>query len=112
MPWRGQRSFPRALKLRKTRAGIRLVQETVAELQSLRRRHEQIENQSAEAANGLLQSENVNGETLEIEAEIDSGSATEFGFKVRKGSSEETLIGVDRAWARSSGPRPCASQLG
>jgi fructan beta-fructosidase len=95
-PWRGQQSIPRALKLRKTRAGIRLAQEAVAELQSLRGHHEHIENQNAEAANGLLRSENANGETLEIEAEIDSGSAAEFGFKVRKGSSEETLIGVDR----------------
>lgn len=98
--WRGQQSIPRALKLRKTPEGIRLIQEPVAELQELRGRHVTVENQSTEAADGLLQSKGVRGDTLEIEAEIDPGTATEFGFKVRKGPSEETAIGVDRVKSR------------
>ena len=96
-PWRGQQSVPRALKLRRTPQGIRLVQQPVIELQALRERHVTITNQSAEAANGLLQSKRVSGDTLEIEAEIDPEHATEFGIKVREGRSQETVVGVDRA---------------
>ncbi|HXJ96932.1 MAG TPA: glycoside hydrolase family 32 protein [Terriglobia bacterium] len=96
-PWRGQQSIPRALKLHRTPQGIRLVQEPVIELQALRERHVTVTNQSSEAANAILQSKKVNGDTLEIEAEIDPEQAAEFGIKVRKGPSEETVIGVDRA---------------
>ncbi len=41
----------------------------------------------------------MNGDTLEIRAEIDPGSAAEFGLAVRKGPSEETVIGI--SWAKS-----------
>jgi sucrose-6-phosphate hydrolase SacC (GH32 family) len=54
-----------------------------------------IANQSADAAHGIYQG--VNGDTLEIEAEIDPQPSTKFGFKVRQGPSEETVIGGDRA---------------
>jgi fructan beta-fructosidase len=94
-PWRGAQSIPRVLKLRRFREGIRLVQEPVSELQALRGRHVVVENQSTGAANRLLNSKGVRGETLEIVAEVQPREATEFGFRVRKGPSEESVVGID-----------------
>jgi fructan beta-fructosidase len=96
-PWRGIQSIPRVLKLRRFSQGIRLIQEPIAELRALRGRHVAIEDQSIAAANRILQSKKVRGDTLEIEASIAPGGATQFGLQVRKGASEETTIGVDRA---------------
>jgi len=54
-----------------------------------------LQDQNIFAANRLLRSKGVGGEILEILAEIDPGSAAEVGLKVRKGPTEETVIGVD-----------------
>jgi fructan beta-fructosidase len=94
-PWKGVQSIPRELKLRRFADGIRMVQEPVAELRKLRQYQTGIENRSIEAANSLLQSKKVRGETLEIVAEISPGGASEFGLRVRKGDGEETVIGVN-----------------
>ena len=94
-PWRGIQSIPRVLKLRRFRQGIRLVQQPIAELKSLRGRHVEINDESFKAANLILQSRKVRGATLEIEATIDPGTAKSFGLEVRKGPSEETSIGFD-----------------
>jgi fructan beta-fructosidase len=94
-PWRGVQTFPRELKLRRFADGIRMVQEPVAELAGLRGKQVSFAGQNIVEANRALQAKGVRGETLEIMAEIDLGSAAEFGFKVRKGEKEETLVGVD-----------------
>jgi fructan beta-fructosidase len=94
-PWRGAQSIPRELKLKRFANGIRLVQEPVTELRNLRERHTRLENRSMKAANNLLKSKTIRGETLEIIAEISPEDASEFGLKVRKSGSEETVIGVD-----------------
>lgn len=94
-PWRGAQSIPRALKLKAIPEGIRLVQQPVAELSTLRGKHTVIKNQNADIANRALQANGVQGSTLEIEAEIQPRRAAAWGFRVRKGASEETLIGVD-----------------
>ncbi|HEV2381904.1 MAG TPA: glycoside hydrolase family 32 protein [Terriglobia bacterium] len=94
-PWRGAMTIPRRLTLRRFGAGIRLVQQPVAELRALRGRHLAVVNQSAADANQALQAGGVKGQALEIQAEIKPGGATDFGFRVRKGASEETVVGVD-----------------
>ena len=94
-PWRGVQSIPRELRLKRFTDGIRLVQQPVMELRTLRKEHTSLGDQNFHAANRLLKSKGVRGETLEIVAEIDRGSAAEVGFKVRKGPEEETVIGVD-----------------
>jgi fructan beta-fructosidase len=94
-PWRGAQSVPRELKLKRFTDGIRLLQEPVAELRMLRKQHTRVGNRSVDAANNLLRSKRVHGETLEIVTEISSGDASEFGLVVRKGDGEETVIGVD-----------------
>jgi fructan beta-fructosidase len=94
-PWRGAQSIPRALKLKRAAAGIRLVQEPVRELEALRGQHVQMKNRSLESANQFLKSKQVHGVTIEISAEFLPEGSAEFGLKVRKGDDEETLIGVD-----------------
>jgi fructan beta-fructosidase len=37
----------------------------------------------------------VKGETYEIEADFDTGGANEIGFRLRKGTDVETLVGVE-----------------
>ena len=69
-----------------------MVQEPVRELQSLREKPFQLNGMSIAEANQKLA--NVKGKTYEIEAEIESGTATEFGFRLRKGDGSETLVGV------------------
>jgi fructan beta-fructosidase len=95
-PWRGIQSIPRVLTLNRFPRGIRLVQEPISELTSLRGRHVAVRDESVEAANRILRSKRVMGDTLEVEATIDPGKATSFGFEVRKGGAEQTIIGVDR----------------
>lgn len=94
-PWRGAQSIPRELKLRRFADGLRLVQQPVAELRALRQQHTRLESQTVESANLLLKSKNVRGEMLEIMVEIDLGTVTEVGLKVRKGPREETVVGID-----------------
>lgn len=100
VPWRGAQSIPRELKLRRFSDGLRLVQQSIGELSTLRKGHTQLANQSVESANQLLKAKGVRGETLEVIAEIDIGGASEVGFKVRKGADQETLIGVDAKLAQ------------
>ena len=94
--WRGAQSIPRVLKLKRYREGLRLVQEPVRELQALRGRETILKDQGTGAANRWLESSEVRGDTLEIEAEIDPGHCAEFGLEVRKGKGEETVIGINR----------------
>jgi fructan beta-fructosidase len=96
-PWRGIQSIPRVLKLRKFPQGIRLVQQPVSELATLRARHVSVRNRTIGTANRILRLAGVKGDTMEIEATIDPGKATSFGFEVRKGGAEVTAIGVDLA---------------
>jgi fructan beta-fructosidase len=96
-PWRGSQSIPRALGLKRFADGIRLIQQPVAELHTLRDRHLTLEGQNFLAANRSLRSKGISGDALEIWVEVDANNASEVGFKVRKGIGEETLIGVDTA---------------
>lgn len=96
-PWRGALTIPRALKLRSVDHGLQLVQQPVDQLRTLRREHVAIADQGVDAANQSLQKHGAKGEALEIQAEIDPGDADEFGFRLRKGATEETLVGVDLA---------------
>jgi fructan beta-fructosidase len=95
-PWRGIQSFPRVLRLMKFPQGIRIVQEPIAELRSLRGRHVVVSDESFEAANRILRSQRIMGDTIEIEATIEPGEASSFGFEVRKGGKQQTTIGINR----------------
>ena len=53
----------------------------------------QLVNVSVEAANREIERRKFGGDALEIQAEIELGSADEVGFRVRQGEGEETLAG-------------------
>ena len=90
-PWRNAMSIPRSLSLRRSADGLVLAQTPVAELKSLRSHHLHINHRD------------INDDSLikvgmdssyEILAEFDAADA-EFGLKLRVGSGEETIVGVD-----------------
>jgi fructan beta-fructosidase len=90
-PWRGMLTIPRVLKLAALPGGLRLVQEPVAELRTLRGEHWSV---SGRAVAGPVALE-ASGDALEIQAEFAPGSASAIGLKVRKGRDEETIVGYD-----------------
>ncbi len=96
-PWRGAQSIPRVVTLKAYTEGVRLMQRPAREVQSLRGEHFRFKNEAASKINSLLQARGVNGDLLEIVAEFDAGTSSEFGLRVRRGDAEETVIGYDRA---------------
>jgi fructan beta-fructosidase len=109
--WRGAQSIPRTLSLRwvkdplNPKAGVSgaptssgsellMVQTPVRELQSLRGKPFSLKNTTVQDANAKIAKAGVKGETYEIEAEVEPGSATEIGFRLRKGDGVETLVGL------------------
>ena len=106
--WRGAQSIPRTLTLRYVenpvipKAGISgpprqllMVQAPVRELQGSRGQAFSLKNTMLQDANAkLIASAGAKGENYEIEAEIETGGASEIGFRLRKGDNAETLVGV------------------
>jgi len=94
--WRGAQSIPRALGLRRLPDGIRLVQQPVREMKTLRGKEFHLERVSVAEANRRIKESGISGDTVEIETELASGNAEEMGFRVRKGGVQETLVGISR----------------
>jgi len=97
MPWRGAQSIPRSLTLRRYRDGLRLVQSPIRQLESLRRESFRLVNINIAEANQKIHQTGTRGETYELEAELLPGTASEIGFRLRKGKDDETLVGFDAA---------------
>jgi fructan beta-fructosidase len=89
--WRSAMTLPRELSLAETSDGVRLIQTPVAELKKLRQDKQSWENLNLEADKNLALE--FSGDQLEIIAEFELQSTTEFGLKVRKSDIEETIIG-------------------
>ncbi len=96
-PWRSMMSVPREVRLRKYPEGIRLVQVPVTEMAKQRRERVSVSNLTVAPGSDPLASKGLKGRALEIVATFEPGTATEFGLKVCKGGSEETLVGYDVA---------------
>jgi fructan beta-fructosidase len=94
--WRGAQSIPRTLGLKRFPDGIRLVQQPVREMKTLRGKEFHLERVSVEEANRRIKEAGISGDTVEIEAELAPGNAEEMGFGVRKGGAQETLVGISR----------------
>ncbi|PYI89648.1 MAG: hypothetical protein DME26_00715 [Verrucomicrobia bacterium] len=92
-PWRGAMTVPRVLTLKQTDQGLRLAQRPAAELQRLRGEHKQYSDVRVKPDAPFVPG--LSGASLEIIAEFEPGSATEFGLKVRKSASEQTVVGYD-----------------
>jgi fructan beta-fructosidase len=94
-PWRGAMTIPREVALKAIpQEGVRLVQAPVLELQQLRTNAKQWSKPVTISPGSNLLSD-FQDDTYEMIAEFEVGSATEFGFKVRKGDLEETIVGYD-----------------
>ncbi|MBM3834293.1 MAG: glycoside hydrolase family 32 protein [Verrucomicrobia bacterium] len=100
-PWRSAMTVPRELELRTTPQGLRLVQEPVGELRTLRGKNRRLRNASGVAANAWLSKQVWNNPLHEIEAEFAPvESAGQFGLKLITGSAEEMVVGCDAAQGR------------
>jgi fructan beta-fructosidase len=91
-PWRGAMTTPREVRLKYFKEeGVRLIQKPSEELQVLRKESYIVKNiKNIKCGENLLS--DITGKKLEIILEVESFECSEFGFKVRKGANEETVI--------------------
>ncbi|WP_309119830.1 GH32 C-terminal domain-containing protein [Paenibacillus sp.] len=96
--WKGNMSIPRELRLRDVPGeGLRLVQEPIEELKRLRGEGKTLKNVKLKAGENPFEA--LRGASFETEATFraEAGSGGVFGFKVRTGEEQETVIGYDAA---------------
>src|SRR4051794_30431885 len=93
-PWRSAMSVPREMALKTVDGRAQLVQQPVAELQSLRtgRPYHVAGETIVDSARTV---ERCSGKALEITADLALGSAAQAGLVVRAGDGQETVIGYD-----------------
>jgi fructan beta-fructosidase len=91
-PWRSAMSIPREVKLETIDENVQLVQKPIPELRELRGGYNCEQGRLITAGTSAL---STRGKALEIIAEFQVGTASQFGLKVRTGSGEETLVGYD-----------------
>jgi len=122
-PWRGgAMTLPVVYTLRDIPGvGQRIVANPVTELQSLRNNHYNFQNQTINPGSNLLTSNNINGELLELVAEFQPGTGTEFGFEFRRGggttpvkvkyTTSDKKISVSAGTAKSTNPAVTAQVI-
>ncbi len=98
MPFNQQMSFPCEIKLRTLTEGLRLCRQPVKEIELLHGPEQSFPAQDLVPGTNPLAG--VQGELFDIKAEIDPGSATEIGFKIR---GEEIRYTVKDKWLRIPG---------
>ncbi|MFW5998890.1 MAG: GH32 C-terminal domain-containing protein [Halanaerobiaceae bacterium] len=92
-PWKGRMTLPYELGLKQYPEGIRLVQKPVSELKNIRKNKRKWSNKIITSDNNLLSGQK--GKSLEIKGEFEFNNSSEFGFKLRKGENEQTIVGYD-----------------
>ncbi|MDT9717887.1 GH32 C-terminal domain-containing protein [Paenibacillus sp. ClWae2A] len=93
--WKGELTIPREVSLVTTKDGIRMVQSPIKELESLRKPLYAASNKSVSPSSGNLLKGIISG-AYEIEAEIEipeTSTVTEFGFNIREGANQKTVVG-------------------
>ena len=99
-PWRTAQSIPKVIQLRRVQKELRLMQQPVAELTRLRTEPHKLDGSTVEALNRAIQSQSVRGDCYEMLVEFQPGSAAQAGVRLRKGASEETVVGWQRTPAQ------------
>ncbi len=94
-PWRSAMAVPRTVHLETIRDSIKVVQRPIEELQRLRDERVNLENVSVTEGSHSLSGEGISGRAFELEAEIEPGSSSTIGLKLREGTGEETVVGYD-----------------
>jgi fructan beta-fructosidase len=91
-------TLPVVLTLRDVpNVGLRMFQNPVEELQSLRKQHARFENQKIAEGNSLLSDRGLRGELMEFIAEFELATATRFGLHMRKGRKPQCSVEYDVA---------------
>ncbi|MEK3674180.1 GH32 C-terminal domain-containing protein [Paenibacillus sp. FSL R10-2771] len=93
--WKGQLTIPRELSLKTVNGNVILAQNPISELSSLRGTDFSVNNVSVTPQSGNILGK-VNGNAYEIVVELqlpNSGAATEFGFRLREGGGQKTVVG-------------------
>jgi len=108
--WRGMFSLPRELTLVATEQGIRLAQQPIREIKAHRGEHLHWRDQAMGPGENLLAG--TRGDCLEILADLTpDSSVTRFGFRVRVGAEEATVIVCDMAARTLSVDRTRSGQV-
>jgi fructan beta-fructosidase len=92
-PWRSADTFPRLVTLRTIDGQVRLVQQPVSQIDSLRVSPPTVVSRLG-VSDGTATLP-ASGSSLEIDANLRAGSATRFGLDVRVGNGQYTQIGYD-----------------
>ncbi|WP_413408627.1 GH32 C-terminal domain-containing protein [Paenibacillus amylolyticus] len=93
--WKGELTIPREVSLVTTKDGIGMTQSPIKELESLRKPLYSASNKSVSPSSGNLLKGIISG-AYEIEAEIEipeASTVTEFGFNIREGANQKTVVG-------------------
>ncbi|OAB47200.1 GH32 C-terminal domain-containing protein [Paenibacillus antarcticus] len=93
--WKGELSIPREVSLVTTKDGIRIAQTPIKELESLRSQLYTTANKVVSpSSQNLLKGVTTGAYEIEVDVEIPLGSkVTEFGFNIREGGSQKTVVG-------------------
>ncbi len=100
--WKGQLSIPRQVSLKETEEGIRMHQTPIEELAQLRSPVLHITNREV-GTSGENLLKGITSGAYEIEAELElppTGAASEFGFRLREGDGQRTLVGYRAAGSK------------
>jgi fructan beta-fructosidase len=92
-PWRSAMSIPRELSLRRIGEQIRLCQQPVRELKSLRGEAWELKDRPIRGNVPIA----IRGQQLELEVVFEIGQAKEVGLRVLKKAEQETVIRFDSA---------------
>ena len=92
-PWRGAMTIPRKVGLVASDEGPRLTQSPVEELEGIATGTQQFEQMVL--SDEVYTNEKLEGTTYKIEAEVNVDDAQQFGFNLRKGAEEQTVVGYD-----------------
>ncbi|CAM5578362.1 glycoside hydrolase family 32 protein [Streptomyces narbonensis] len=95
-PWRSAQSIPREMALRTTSGRIRLTQRPVSTVESLHGPSIGVRDIRIAEGSVPLAAGRADGKALDIRATFALDDAERFGFKVRTGEGQETVIGYDR----------------
>jgi beta-fructofuranosidase/levanase len=99
-PWRGAMTVPRRLELRTVRGEVRLTQQPVHQLSSLRGRPSLRWTDRDLPAGVRPLPDSARGDALEIRARFDVRTARRVGLHLRTGAGQRTVVGYDAATER------------
>jgi fructan beta-fructosidase len=94
-PWRGQMTIPRRLELRTGPEGLRLAQEPVDAIASIRGKSFRWQGRNVKELNEALRVETAT--SFELQSTVALGDAEEVGWKLFAGDATYTVVGYNKA---------------